>query len=424
VLAFNGGAAWKHLRTAGVPYLFAVHGGAVLDREVLQRNAAHLRRSDTLIVNCRSDEAILGKLFAGPTPRVCRLRLPAHELCFSELERSTARAALPWHGEPDLVVGFIARLLPQKNFHQFLVMFSEVAERLAPRRVEAVVIGQRWTDYPVLPYVTESYAAHIADLVATLGLRDRVVYLGGGLDDEDLRLVYGSMDLLIHPTSSIDENFGYVPVEAMACGVPVVGAAYGGLKDSIVHEETGYLMPTWTTPSGLRMDLIGGTDAAVSLLNDTQRRELMSEAARAHARRTYNRETCARELVEAVRGAVRAQTPERVSPASPLRTPEPAGYLPALPRGWEYYWPMVDEYVSGPLPTAGSDTRVRLGAPVRQSGDVLELLDPAWPARFPVGAEELAICEKCRRTVRVRDLDAKPGTVASLIQKGVLIASQ
>lgn len=41
----------------------------------------------------------------------------------------------------------------------------------------------------------------------------------------------------------MDEDFGMSPVESMACGTPVIGVADGGLKETIVHEKTGVLLP-------------------------------------------------------------------------------------------------------------------------------------------------------------------------------------
>ncbi|MGN6196965.1 MAG: glycosyltransferase [Ginsengibacter sp.] len=62
----------------------------------------------------------------------------------------------------------------------------------------------------------------------------------GYLNDEySLSLIYNSADVFIAP--SLAETFGYVILEALSCGTPVVGFNVGGIPDLIKHKENGYL---------------------------------------------------------------------------------------------------------------------------------------------------------------------------------------
>ena len=49
----------------------------------------------------------------------------------------------------------------------------------------------------------------------------------------EVREFYNIADVAINLTLHHDENFGLAQVEAMACGLPVVGSLWGGLKDTI-----------------------------------------------------------------------------------------------------------------------------------------------------------------------------------------------
>jgi D-inositol-3-phosphate glycosyltransferase len=75
------------------------------------------------------------------------------------------------------------------------------------------------------------------------------------------------------------EPFGIVSLEAMACGVPVVASAVGGLVDSVVDGVTGVHVPP------RRPEVLGA--AVAGLLADRDRRAALGEAGARRARRRY-----------------------------------------------------------------------------------------------------------------------------------------
>lgn len=429
VLNFAESRCWDLAPHPPCPLLFAMHGGPVLDQEFLRARLGRLETTDVLIVNCASDITLLGRMFAGAAPRFCHLPLPVDAGLFRPRGRRECRRELPL--EPtDFVVGFIARLLPQKNFHQFLRLLAELKRRLHPRTVSGLVVGNYWMDYPVLPYVTADYPRRIGALMAELGLQGDVAYFTAGLDDEQLALCYGAMDLLIHPTSSLDENFGYAPVEAMACGTPVLGAAYGGLKDTVASGETGFLMPTWVTGSGIRMDLLRGADEAVRILADGELRERMGEAGARRAREHYSFAACAGRLRAAVADAVAAYRAGGARPlalASSPPDPVESGLLPPVHPPWEHYRDAAAEYVSGPPPVPGPGCRIRLASPLLPEREGFRLDDPAWPALFRLAGRDLEIAERCAGEVSWEQLDAAgladPERLQRLIGMGLLLST-
>ncbi len=117
--------------------------------------------------------------------------------------------------------------------------------------------------------------SRLARIAAELGLAARVHFLGA-LPREALPGLYRSVDLLL-ATSVASETFGIGPVEAQACGLPVLASNFGGFPEVVQPGVTGLLLPPG--------DPVALAQAANELLADPLRRAAMAAAAPAWAAR-------------------------------------------------------------------------------------------------------------------------------------------
>jgi glycosyltransferase involved in cell wall biosynthesis len=76
-------------------------------------------------------------------------------------------------------------------------------------------------------------------LAQELGIADRVDF-AGRRDRDVLRFFYSAADVFV--TTPWYEPFGITPLESMACGIPVIGSRVGGIKYTVVHGKTGFLV--------------------------------------------------------------------------------------------------------------------------------------------------------------------------------------
>ena len=107
------------------------------------------------------------------------------------------------------------------------------------------------------------FTAEQQKLIFDLGLTDRVTHLGK-IPAEDLVVAYHSCDVLLFP--SIYEGFGWPPLEAMACGTPVVASTTGAIPE--VVGDAGILQEP-TAVGNL-------ADAVAGLLNNADLRKHMT----------------------------------------------------------------------------------------------------------------------------------------------------
>jgi glycosyltransferase involved in cell wall biosynthesis len=118
-----------------------------------------------------------------------------------------------------------------------------------------------------------------------LGLQDDVRFLGRLAEPREL---LWASDLFVMP--SINEGLGVAALEAMACGLPIVGSAVGGLREVVEHDVNGILVP-----AGDSEQL---ASAITVLISSPERRAAMGAAGRARVVERFSMQAMARGTVE------------------------------------------------------------------------------------------------------------------------------
>jgi glycosyltransferase involved in cell wall biosynthesis len=130
-----------------------------------------------------------------------------HDL-FRPGDAGEARARVASYGVTKPFVLFVSSMWPYKNCDGLLRAWAHARADFGDRQL--VIVG---------PIRDEKYGAALHALVAELGIRDDVVFVGGVPLDETVRF-YQAADVFAYP--SFNETFGLPILEAMACGCPVV----------------------------------------------------------------------------------------------------------------------------------------------------------------------------------------------------------
>lgn len=156
------------------------------------------------------------------------------------------------------VLVHVGRIAHEKNIDFLLHMLVQLKESVPD--VAMIVAGEG----PALE--------HCRRLVASLGIADRVRFVGYLSRDAELLDCYRAGDVFVF--SSRTETQGLVLIEAMALGVPVVSTAHMGTRDVLAPERGAIIAP----------DDEAAFAAIVSdVLKDPERRRQISEDARVYA---------------------------------------------------------------------------------------------------------------------------------------------
>ncbi|MEL6952900.1 MAG: glycosyltransferase family 4 protein [Pseudomonadota bacterium] len=174
------------------------------------------------------------------------------------------------------VIGCFGRIRAQKGTDLFV---DTMLSCLKDRPGTAIILGRATGKH-------QDFERDLRARVAQAGMDTRIRFLGEvGVDQ--IAPYYQALDLFIAPQRW--EGFGLTPLEAMACGVPVIATRVGAFDELVRDGETGALIPA--------DDLSSMIAATRALLDDLPSREAMGQAARAHIARDFSLEREAEALI-------------------------------------------------------------------------------------------------------------------------------
>lgn len=272
----SGVAALPIARAWGVPHVQSYHsvaahpGRPLADGEPPESDArvageAFIARESDAIVAVSTAEARTVIERCGADPDRVTVIPPGVDLeMFRPAQRTDQPPACPRCGSRAGYVLMAARLQPLKGGDLAIRALAQLPALLRPDLVIAGDVSHDFADY----------RDEVERLIDQLGMRDHVHFVGAQSRSDLARLMRHSIALVV-PSHS--ETFGLVALEGAASGVPVLASSTGGLREVVVHEETGYLMHdrdpvTW----GRRLGYV---------LNDNRLRARLGTLARVHARR-------------------------------------------------------------------------------------------------------------------------------------------
>jgi len=215
------------------------------------------KRADQIIAVSESTRRDVIRFLGVAPDRVVTIPNGVEEI-FRPLGRARLEAFRRRNGLPERMILFLGTLEPRKNLLVLLEAYALLRQRGAQEML-VVAGGKGW-------YYESVYAT-----VERLGLRRWVIF-PGYVPWEELPLWYNAAELFVYP--SLYEGFGLPPLEAMACGVPVVVSNVSSLPE--VVGEAGVLVDP-QDPQGLAV-------AMEELLADPARRRELAEAGLARAR--------------------------------------------------------------------------------------------------------------------------------------------
>ena len=190
--------------------------------------------ADAIVAECPQDEMDLQRHYRTPASRMRMIPCGFDPDELQPVTRAAARAHLALPADRPIVLQ-LGRMVPRKGVDTVIRALGLLERRYRLSPLLLIVGGESATPDPVrTPEI-----GRLQRIAAEEDVSADVLFVGQRPRSE-LRYFYSASDVFV--TMPWYEPFGITPVEAMACGIPVIGARVGGVQYSVEDGRTGFLV--------------------------------------------------------------------------------------------------------------------------------------------------------------------------------------
>jgi glycosyltransferase involved in cell wall biosynthesis len=201
------------------------------ERIVIERDVA--LRADQVVAECPQDRDDLMNYYGVPADKITIIPCGFSADEFYPVGKKEARKILALQPDESVLLQ-LGRMVPRKGVDNVVKAIGKLRKK--GKKVRLLIVGGE-SDEPDPKKNPE--LARLHSIAETHHVLD-AIYFAGRKGRDLLKYYYSAADIFI--TTPWYEPFGITPLEAMACGTPVIGANVGGIKYSVVDGETGALV--------------------------------------------------------------------------------------------------------------------------------------------------------------------------------------